>query len=255
MDYTQVTETPGDRITREALSMMWTRYEYAASLCGGKRVLEVACGAGQGLGYLAARASRVVGGDYTHGLLRTARKHYGDRVSLVRLDAHSLPFRDRVFDVIILYEAIYYLSEPVAFFVDCRRVLREGGVLMICTVNREWLDFNPSPFSTTYYSATELSDLLRAQGFTVELFGAFQVSTKSPRDRLVSFLKRAAVGLHLIPRTMKGKELLKRLFFGKLVTMPAELREGLERACPLVPLDGGRPVSTYKVLYAIGRAK
>jgi len=233
--------------------MMCTRYEYAASWCEDKRVLEVACGTGQGLGYLASHARQIVAGDYTHELLQAARKHYGNRVPVVRLDAHSLPFRDHIFDVVILYEAIYYLSEPAAFLADCRRVLQEGGLLLICSANREGLDFNPSPLSTTYLSAAELRILLQGQGFNAKLFGAFEVTTVSARDKLVSLLKRTAVRLHLIPKTMKGKECLKRLFLGKLVPAPVEVKEGHAETCPFVPLDGDRPVSKYKVLYAIGR--
>jgi ubiquinone/menaquinone biosynthesis C-methylase UbiE len=108
MDYEQVTEIPGLGATREQMSMLYTRYRTAAAFCEGKDVLQVACGAGQGLGYLAAKACRVVGGDYTARLLNLARSHYRDRIPLVRLDAHKLPFRDQTFEVVILYEAIYY---------------------------------------------------------------------------------------------------------------------------------------------------
>ena len=84
MDYTTVTEVPGHRITQEALAMAWTRYAMAGDLSAERQVLEVGCGAGQGLGVLAKRAGFVVGGDYTEGLLRAARLHYGGRIPLVR---------------------------------------------------------------------------------------------------------------------------------------------------------------------------
>lgn len=251
MDYTSVTEAPGNHITREALTMMCTRYAYAADLCEGKDVLEVACGAGQGLGYLAKRARRVVGGDYTEQLLQTARHHYRDKIPLMRLDAHVLPFRDRCFDVVILYEAIYYLPYPGRFLEECRRVLRDGGVLLICTINREWSDFNPSPFSTRYFSAQELSELLQEHQFRVEIYGAFPVKSGSIRDLVVSFIRRTAVALHLIPKTMKGKELLKRLFLGKLVPMPAEVADGMADYAPPRPLSSDSMSAQYRVLYAI----
>ncbi len=219
-DYTDVTETPGLGATREQMSMLYTRYRTAAAFCEGKDVLEVACGAGQGLGYLATKAHRVVGGDYTERLLSLARSHYGGQIPLVRLDAHRLPFRDRSFDVVILYEAIYYLGEPGQFLAECRRVLRDGGVVLICSVNREWADFNPSPFSTKYLSTRELHELLERQEFAVELYGAFPVSTNSVRDHVVSLLKRVAIALHFIPRTMKGREVLKKYFSADLHQFP-----------------------------------
>jgi len=253
MDFTQVSETPGNRITREALQMMYTRYAYAASLCQDRSVLEVACGSGQGLGYLAKMGSRVVGGDCTENLLKAARGHYRNRVPLVRLDAHFLPFRGHTFDVVVLYEAIYYLARPDLFLRECRRVLRRAGVIVICTANREWSDFNPSPFSHRYFSSQELAGLLRGHGFTPELYGAFAVTRGSVRDRLVSMIKRAAIFLQLIPKTMRGKEFLKRLFLGKLVTMPPELSPELGETSPLTRLDGAGASSEFKVLYAIGR--
>jgi len=253
VDYTGVTEVPGNQITREALSMMCTRYAYAADLSVGRDVLEVACAAGQGLGILARKARRVVGADFTSGLLERAQRHYDGRVPLVQLDAHWLPFRDRTFDLVILYEAIYYLADPEGFFAECRRVLRERGAVLICSVNREWSDFNPSPFSHRYFSALELHDLLMAGGFAVETFGAFPVQVKSLRDAVVSMVKRIAVSLHLIPKTMKGKKWLKRIFLGNLTPMPAEITDGMTDPATLVHLQAGAPAGSYKVIYAVGR--
>ncbi len=253
MDYTEVTEVPGIRLTREALDMMFTRYAFAGELCSGKEVLEVGCGAGQGLGYIASRARRTVGGDWTERLLSQARRHYGAGMTLVRLDAHNLPFSPRSFDVILLYEAIYYLREPELFLEECRRVLRAGGTVLISTVNREWCDFNPSPLSTHYLSAEELSSLLEKHGFRTELRGAFPAGGASVRDHAVSCLKRAAVSLHLVPRTMKGKELLKRIFLGELLSMPPEVPPAAADSRLPEPISIGAGSSQFKVLFAIGR--
>jgi ubiquinone/menaquinone biosynthesis C-methylase UbiE len=255
MDYTTVTEVPGNRVTREAVTMMSTRYTYAATLCQGKDVLEVGCGAGQGLGRLAEKAGRVVGGDYTEPLLRMARQHYGQRIPLVRLDAHRLPFSDRSFDVVILYEAIYYLAQPDLFLEECRRVLRPKGFVLICTVNKEWTDFNPSPFSIRYFSVRELSDLFKRHQFDVELLGGFPIRQNSLKDQAVSAIKRIAVALHIVPKTMRGKEFLKRIFFGKLVALPSEIEEGMAEYIPPVSLSGNGSGAQYKVIYAVAQVK
>ena len=252
-DFVSVTETPGHGVTREALSMIYTRYAYAAALCAGRTVLEVGCGAGAGLGYLATKATRVVGGDFTARLLSRARQHYGERIGLVRLDAQALPFRAHSFDVVVLYETIYYLERPDEFFEECRRVLRRPGVVLICTANREWLDFTPSPFSTRYFSAQELGTLLRRHGFQRELFGAFPTAPRSARDRAVSVLKRLAVRLRLIPKTVEGRARLKRVFVGPLTVIPPEILPGGAEQADLVPLHGTTPVREYKVVYAVGR--
>lgn len=48
-DYSTVTELPGGNATKEQLARMFHRYCFAANFCRGKDVLEVACGAGQGV--------------------------------------------------------------------------------------------------------------------------------------------------------------------------------------------------------------
>jgi len=252
IDYSDVTEAHGNQISREALEMMCTRYLFAAHLSEGRDVLEVACGAGQGLGVLRERAHRVVGADYTHGLLAMARAHYNGRVPLTRIDAQELPFRPGSFDVVVLYEALYYLANPKAFVAEARRVLRPSGRLVICTVNREWADFNPSPFSTAYHSAAELRALLESGGFETALFGAFPAQAATMRERLVSVVKRVAVAFGLVPKTMRGKRLLKRLFLGRLVLFPPEIRADMAAYQEPVPVLDDRQFNGYKVVYAVG---
>jgi ubiquinone/menaquinone biosynthesis C-methylase UbiE len=253
IDFSGVTERAGDRVTQDALRMLNTRYKFASKFCEDRDVLEVACGAGQGLGYLARLARSVTGGDYTEILLRDAQHHYRDWVPLVQLDAHELPFADHCFDVLILYEAIYYLNTPGRFLEECRRVLRRPGTVIICTANKELADFNPSPHSTRYFSLRELANLLASQSFKTEFYGAFPADRNSARDVIISAVKRAAVLLHLVPKTMARKAWLKRLFFGPLKPLPPEISDDAahsEHPRQVYPNDSA---SAYRVLYAIGR--
>lgn len=252
-DFSGVTEAPGHAVTGEALSMLYTRYRFAVPSCQGKDVLEVACGSGQGLGYLAKTARRVVGGDYTWNLLCMARAHYRGRLPLLQFDAHALPFRSSTFDIILLYEAIYYLPHPERFLDECRRVLREKGILVLCSVNKEWPDFNPSPFSTRYFAASELAALLRERHFQADLFAAFPSKTGSLQDAVISWIKRTAVALHLIPKTMKGKAWLKRLFLGPLYPVPPEVHDGMAAYCEPVCIGSSRPCKGFKVIFAVAR--
>lgn len=205
VDFSTVTEVPGNRIRRQALSELELRYEYAAGLCANRDVLEVACGAGIGLGRLASAARRVVGADYSEELLALARRHYRSRVPLVRLDAGHLPIADGTFDVVILYEALYYLHAPDQFLQEARRVLRHDGTLLVCSTNVEWPGFNPSPFSVRYLSALERRTFLEGHGFRVAMFAAFPDDRQSAHDRVVSLVRRFAVACGLVPRTMAGK--------------------------------------------------
>lgn len=252
--FATVTDQPGDGATDEQLSMLYARYHLAASLCRGLDTLEVACGAGMGLGYLSQTARRLVGGDCEAGLLARARAHYRDRVPLLRLDAHALPFADRSFDVVVLFEAIYYLDSPDRFVEEARRILRPHGRLVICTANKEWNAFNPSPLARRYFSASELARLLAAHRFTVELYGGFPVCAATIREHVVLGARKVAVALHLIPATMRGKRVLKRFVFGRLSPLPLEIQEGMARAPEFVALPAGESARAFKVLYAIGSA-
>ncbi|MGQ9851555.1 MAG: class I SAM-dependent methyltransferase [Aggregatilineaceae bacterium] len=253
-DYTSVTELPGSQATREQLARLYHRYHTAGRYAAGKRVLEVACGAGLGLGYLARTAGSVVGGDYTENLLRIAQSHYRGRVPLVRLDAHHLPFRDRAFDLLILFEAIYYLAQAQQFIAESRRVLSDGGTLLIGTVNKDWVEFTPSALSTRYFSVPELRDLLTRHGFdNLEFFGAFPTTATSPKQKIVSLIRRVAVALNLVPKTLGAREHLKRLFYGNLTPLQPEVADGMAELYPLVPIPSESPNTDYKILYAVAR--
>ena len=251
--YATVTEVPGNRVSRDAVDMVWTRYRFAAEFCTGRRVLELACGPGPGLRYLGSRASRLVAGDYTPELLQVAASQAEPPTRLLQLDAHCLPFTDGSFDVITLFEAIYFFADLETVIDSCRRVLAPGGVLIIVAANPEWPAFNPSPFSTKYWSESDLRQVFAAHGFSADLYGGFPVANGGSKGRLVQALKRAAVRFNLIPKTMKGKEMLKRLVFGRLEPFPADVMATAATYHEPVSIEAGTDSHRYRVLYAVGR--
>jgi len=248
-DFTDVTELAGEPVSQEQVQRLCNRYYWAARYCAEKTVLEVACGAGQGLGYLAGVAKSITAGDYSDQVLAIARRHYDGRLPLERFDAQNLPFPDRSFDVVILFEAIYYLPAPERFVQECRRVLRPLGRLLIVTANKDLYDFNPSPHSRRYFGVPELNRLLSEQGFNAEFFGDTPVDRITWRQRLLRPVKLLAVRGGLMPKTMMGKALLKRLVFGRLVSMPAEIRDGLAEIQAPTHLTGDAADRRHKVIY------
>ncbi len=254
VDFTQISELPGHGATDFQLSALYTRYAVACDFAENRDVLEVAVGSGFGLGLLAEKASRVVGDDLDPGLVAIARETYADRkdIEVMQLDAQRLPFDENEFDLVLLYEAIYYLPQPKRFVEEAKRVLRPGGQLLICTANCEWDGFNPSPHSHRYFSAMELADLLAGEGFEPSIYGAFPVENTSGLRNAVRYMRAMAVRMNLIPRTQKGKELYKRIFYGRLTPLPRVLHHGAARREELVALDPRQPQPGYIVLYAIG---
>jgi SAM-dependent methyltransferase len=251
-DYATVTELPGRRASRQQLARLRQRYCWAATLAARRDVLELGCGAGLGLGWLAGAARHVTGGDFTASNLALARRHYNGRVPLLRLDATTLPFREQCFDGVILFETLYYLRRPAEFLAECGRVLRSHGLLLIATVNPESRGFHPSPFAQRYFSAAELSELLHSGGFTAELFGGFRQAA-SARGGLLLALQRMAGRAGLIPKTMRSREVLKRLIFGPLTALPPEILPNGYAYEPPAPINPSEPQRDHTILYALGR--
>lgn len=253
-EYSSVTELPGHNITRDQLNRLYHRYRFAKNFCKEKRVLEVACGGGMGLGYLKGAANSVIGGDIDQHILEIPENYYKNRdgISIKNFDAHSFPFEDDSFDVVINYEAIYYLDDFESFLDESSRTLTKNGVLILCTVNKEWADFNPSPYSVRYYTTLELYKVLRRKFSNVAVYGVFSTRSGNAKDFLISLIKRIAVKLNLMPKTMKGKKLFKRIFLGELVEMPFEISDNpsFDYSEPVL-LPEHKEINEYKVLYAV----
>ena len=253
MGFDTVTELPGQKITNEQLARLYQRYHFARQFCKEKEVLEVACGGGMGLGYLAKVAKKVVGGDSDRNILKYPLEYYKERdnIEIREFDAQNLPYEENSFDVVILFEAIYYLEKPEKLVSEAHRVLKDKGVLLICTVNKDWADFNPSPYSTQYLSAPELYSLLIQKFSKVKLFGAFPASKKGINNKIISLIKKMAKAFNLIPKTMKGKKIFKRIFLGKLLTLSPEIEDGEIEYLPPVTIRSTNVDHQHKVLFSV----
>lgn len=252
-DYLSVTELAGDDVTSEQVERICHRYYWAGKYCIDKDVLEVACGTGQGIGYLAGLARSVKAGDYTAEMLDIARNHYKDRFDFLQFDAQEMPFEDQCFDVVIIFEASYYLPDAERFVAECARVLRPNGVVLLATANKDLFDFNPSPYSHVYHGTEELQQLFAKEGFSTECFGYMPVEALSLKQKILRPVKKFAVEMGLIPKTMAGKKLLKKLVFGGLISMPAEIRPEMYDYKEPEKLDCALPDTRHKVIYCAAR--
>jgi SAM-dependent methyltransferase len=250
-DFISVTERGGEMVSRAQLDRFHQRYIWAGRIGAGKDVLEMACGTGPGLGHLQAVSRRFSAGDIAPAVLEHARQHYRQRIDLYEFDAAHTPFADQSFDVVILFEAIYYVPDPEALLREVRRLLRPGGQFLVATANKDLFDFNPSPFSHRYFNPPELYNLLARHSFDASFFAGSPVPEDGLRQKLMRGLKKVGVGLHLIPSSMNGKRLIKRLVFGKLVPMPVELSIDDANYEEPVPISRDQPDTRHQVLYCI----
>ena len=255
-DYTTVTELPGRGATKEQLSMALTRYNLAQKIGEDKDILEIACGPGLGLGYMAKKAKSVIGGDIDPVQVQMGNDYYEGRIKLVELNAEKLPFNNQSFDVILLLEAIYYIEDTDTFFKEAVRLLRPNGKLMICYPNNEWENFNPSPFTFNYFTHKEMADLMKTHNFEVETKAGYKHEISGFKSQIINLIRKVAVKLHLIPKTFVIKEILKKVFLGRLLPIPNEISDSNGSIYPLETIDSQNPnLKHYRVIYSIGTLK
>ena len=247
----------GEDISTEALCRCLDRYLWASDFVDGNDVIEVGCGTGPGLGYLLGHAKTLLAGDISPAMVDRARDHYGDRVDIHQIQAEAMPFPDNSADVIIIFEALYMLSSADKFISECRRILRPGGTVLISNVNKDLYDFNPCLHSTVYHGVVELAKLFDAYGFQTKFWGSTPLSSINLRQRLLRPVKKFAVSVNMIPKTMAGKRFLKRFIFGRLVTMPAEItndmlanmKETIVSVVSRTAISEIAPCREFKVIY------
>lgn len=112
----------------------WRRLTAERALAGGAagRVLDVACGSGKLALALHRRsgAARVVGLDFSSGMLAVARRESPGPV-YTRGDGLALPFEDGTFDAATIAFGLRNFADPVLGLREMRRVVRPGGTLAV----------------------------------------------------------------------------------------------------------------------------
>jgi len=158
------------------------RYIFAASLAENKAVLDVACGTGYGAGYMVEKgAAEVVGVDISMAAVDYARERVGgnNKASFICADAIRLPFVNSAFDIVVSFETIEHIRQYRKFLAECRRVLKENGLLICSTPNRRIFSPNlAKPINTFHvkeFWPEEFYRLLRRCFANITLYGQCDV--------------------------------------------------------------------------------
>jgi len=159
------------------------RYVFAVTLSQGKDVLDVACGTGYGVGYLAGKGARTATGvDSSLQTMVFARDWIGDqgRTGLLCADGIRLPFPENTFDMVVSFETLEHIKEYTCFVEECSRVLRDGGMMVCSTPNRRV--FSPdietpiNPYHVREFWHGEFLELLSRYFHEVDLYGQCDVT-------------------------------------------------------------------------------
>jgi ubiquinone/menaquinone biosynthesis C-methylase UbiE len=170
------------------------------------RVLEAGCGPGVVSPLLAERDIETHGVDLSAGQLRTAAAR--DTLTLyAQGDLERLPYRDGMFDTVMLLGVLEYIDRPDRVVRELARVVAPGGRLIVTVPNascpgRVWtqqvylpisrsckraLGHAVSSYSRTLYSARHLYRLLEGAGLERDESRFFEiVLAPSPAERLLA---------------------------------------------------------------------
>jgi len=135
------------------------RYEFAARLCGGARVLDLCCGSGYGSAILAAHAQAVTGVDNDAATIETANTTVAREAPSTRFElADAVQYlrggiRER-FDVVVCFEGLEHLPDLDGALTLLRQHA-EQGLRVIASVPNSKLFHEQNPFHLTEFGYDE----------------------------------------------------------------------------------------------------
>jgi len=158
----------------------------------GQTLLDVGCGTGHWSAFFAEMGYRVTGVDIAPRMIEVARA----AVSSCRFevaDASQLPFEDSTFDIVSAMATLEFLPDPAAAIAEMARCAKEGGHLLVGTLNRlaplnqHRLAKGKEPYASAHLlSPDELRSLLAPRGRV-----RMVASSPPGHDRRPSLPKRA----------------------------------------------------------------
>ena len=243
----------GDALHREVASRMLERFEVIR--LDPARIVDLGCGTGAAAPGLLARfpATRVVGVDLAHAMVRTAvpeptgwRRWLGARspsIAGVNADIASLPFADGVFGLAWSNLALHWVDDPFPALSEAQRVLETGGLIMFSALGPDTLKELRDSFAAAgdgwhvkrFIDLHDIGDALGRAGFSAPVMDMEVLTlTYETLDGLFADLRStgSANAMAGRRRTLTGR--------GRML----EVRRAYERL-----RSGGRLPATFEVIY------
>jgi SAM-dependent methyltransferase len=166
------------------------------------RILDLGCGTGRFSNALVSHfTAEVVGIDPSAKMLARAREKQRDnRVEYQRGSAEAIPRPSASFDMIFMSMSFHHFVDRAVAARECRRVLRENGVVFVRTGIRErsgaypYVPFFPSTpamIDEVLPSGAELSNIFKAAGFRLI---ASEVITQTIASSWNAYADKLALG-------------------------------------------------------------
>jgi 2-polyprenyl-3-methyl-5-hydroxy-6-metoxy-1,4-benzoquinol methylase len=130
-------------------------YRWAATKAQGKRVLDAGCGEGYGAALLAGHATSVVGMDRAEPVATAQARHRAPNLEYRIADLERLEALGEQFDLVVSFQVIEHLPDPVGFLRGLRACTAPGGELIVTTPNR-LMSVSENPYHLREWTAPEL---------------------------------------------------------------------------------------------------
>jgi len=140
---------------------------------GGARLLDLGCGPGNMLDFLAGHG-KVFGSDFSADALRFCRGRSHERV--FRADFHRLPLKAGSFDMVTAIDVIEHLQDDRRAISELYQIVRPGGHLVVTVPAFQslWGDHDELYGHFRRYRLRELREKLRAAGFEIVKMSYFE---------------------------------------------------------------------------------
>ncbi len=140
-------------------------------------IAELGCGGGRNTAELLKRypQGKVSALDYSPLSVEKTKEYNKDmitsgRCTVIQGNVAELPFEDRAFDLATAFETVYFWPGLEHCFSEVYRVLKPGGVFMICNesdgTDETSLKYEKIIDGMKCYTVDELTSALKAAGFT-----------------------------------------------------------------------------------------
>jgi SAM-dependent methyltransferase len=137
------------------------------------RALELGCGDGFMLNALRSKGWEVCGTERTDEMARFAREHFG---LTVFVESSSNISQDKKFDLVILFQVLEHLADPLEQLARARALVSDQGNVIVCVPNiaswqslfgtHRWFHLDV-PRHLFHYSPSSLGSLANAAGLKV----------------------------------------------------------------------------------------
>jgi len=132
----------------------------------GSKVLDIGCGTGIYVDYLSKKGKEVFGIDFVENFIKYAEKHRRGKFLIAK--AGKLPFNDKTFDTVIMFDLLEHLDDPVKTLKEAVRVTKKRIILIVpresdISLKKHGLIFNHYLDRThlRYYTKKKLKVLIK----------------------------------------------------------------------------------------------